>query len=98
MPVLAPGRGRAVIALPRWRAALTDHVAALAVAPGGVLVAAGSLGGDSVVLDSLTGTVVVTRDAARLRRLERRPRLVAGTADGAVLRLHLEAGARAPRR
>jgi WD40 repeat protein len=58
MATLAPGRGRAATAVPRWRAALTDHVACLAVAPGGALVAAGSLGGDTVVLDTLTGVVV----------------------------------------
>lgn len=80
MPVLAPGRGRAAIALPRWRAALTDHVASLAVAPGGALVAAGSLGGDSVVLDSLTGTVVATLPAHPLGVLS-----LAWSPDGAVV-------------
>jgi WD40 repeat protein len=54
---LAPGRHLGT-AVPVWRAALADHVAALAVCPGGDLVAAGSLGGDSVVLDAAGGAVV----------------------------------------
>src|ERR1700756_120013 len=88
MATLAPGR-RTAAALPMWSAALTDHVAALAVSPGGSLVAAGSLGGDSIVLDS--------RDGATVAELSEHPlgvlsiggspgggRLAAGGQDGRV--------------
>jgi WD40 repeat protein len=88
MATLSAGR-RAAPALPVWRASLTDHVAALSVSPGGELVAAGSLGGDSVVLDS--------RDGATLGELPGHPmgvlslawspgggRLAAGGQDGRV--------------
>ncbi|HEY2702916.1 MAG TPA: WD40 repeat domain-containing protein [Candidatus Dormibacteraeota bacterium] len=45
-------------AVPLWRTGLSDHVAALAIAPGRGMVAAGSLGGDAVVLDAADGTPV----------------------------------------
>jgi WD40 repeat protein len=41
-----------------WRAHLADYVAALEVAPHGALVAAGSLSGDAVLLDTGDGRVV----------------------------------------
>jgi WD40 repeat protein len=88
MATLAPGR-RLVTALPAWRAALTDHVAALAVAPGGDLVAAGSLGGDSVVLDTAGGAVIaeLAEHPLGVLSLDWSPggqRLAAGGQDGRV--------------
>ena len=88
MATLAPGR-RTAAALPMWSAALTDHVAALAVSPGGSLVAAGSLGGDSIVVDSRDGTIVAELSEHRLGVLsiDWSPgggRLAAGGQDGRV--------------
>lgn len=47
----------------RWEVTLSDHPGALAVQPGGGLVAAGSLGGETVVLDPADGAVLATLPA-----------------------------------
>lgn len=47
-----------MIGAPVWRAELGDYVSALATDAAGSLVAAGSLAGDSVVLDAATGEVL----------------------------------------
>jgi WD40 repeat protein len=89
MATLAPGRRRNVTAVPVWRVPLTDHVAALAVDPGGELVAAGSLGGDAVVLEARGGAVVaqLAEHPLGVLSLDWSPggrRLAAGGQDGRV--------------
>lgn len=47
-----------VISDPQWQVRLGDHVPTVAVSPDGMLVAAGSLGGDAVLIDAADGGIV----------------------------------------